>query len=302
MKKSLIYSLLLIVLGSACLLISRTEAAGDTDMELAEKLKKQSVEQSAVCEQTIVDDAWLLQNQAAGRDADLVWEYLDKNPKSVLHQYFSGMYVDEDSQLIILICGEEDTCRKQLAELGLETEYLIKKEMKSYYAIMEELSQINAKISVTNKHVLNGCGTDEEGAFASAYCGYYTDDNRKLVILVLDPGEPAVLEEIRSIDLQTDYQITEGNYLYSHMVSLLEQIQEDLKALEIVCQAGSADEKTEALYEYRPYVLDSYAPSMGCIPVFFRNGPMTDDEKEKCSDLFEEVVGSFEEVFLSYGM
>ena len=64
------------------------------------------------------------------------------------------------------------------------------------------------------------------------------------------------------------------------MVSLLEQIQEDLKALEIVCQAGSADEKTEALFEYRPYVLDSYAPQIGCIPVFFRNEPRTAEERK----------------------
>ncbi len=199
MKKSLIYSLLLIVLGSACLLISRTEAAGDSDMELAEKLKKQPVEQSAVCEQTIVDDAWLLQNQAAGRDADLVWEYLDKNPKSVLHQYFSGMYVDEDSQLIILICGEEDTCRKQLAELGLETEYLIKKEMKSYYAIMEELSQINAKISVINEHVLNGCGTDEECAFMDYLpCIAHIDQTNSLLarFAVTDEDDFAVAKDL----------------------------------------------------------------------------------------------------------
>jgi hypothetical protein len=216
-------------------------------------------------------------------------------------EHLSGDYEIIRQRYLLLEDTVVQTCIPALSDSRLSAEqYPIpeKEEEKIPDQTRRERKDVLRDIELLENYLED----ETEGAFASAYCGYYTDDNRKLVILVLDPGEPAVLEEIRSIDLQTDYQITEGNYLYSHMVSLLEQIQEDLKALEIVCQAGSADEKTEALYEYRPYVLDSYAPSMGCIPVFFRNGPMTDDEKEKCSDLFEEVVGSFEEVFLSYGM
>lgn len=199
MKKSLIYSLLLIVLGSACLLVPHTQAEGDPDVELAETLRSRYTEQNTICEQSEVDEAWQLKNQAASRDADLVQKYLNSNPESVFHQCFSGMYIDEDSQLIILICGEEDTCRKQLMDLGLETEVLIKKEAKSYYAIMEELSQINAKISVINEHVLNGCGTDEECAFMDYLpCIAHIDQTNSLLarFAVTDEDDFAVAKDL----------------------------------------------------------------------------------------------------------
>ncbi len=192
MKKSFVFSLLLIILCSVFLLVPHTQAEGDSDMELAEILRNKDTERDAACEQTEVDEVWQLKNQAASRDADLVWRFLDKNPESVLHQYFSGMYIDESSQLIVNVFGEENACRKQLTDLGLETKVLVKKETESYYAVKERLSHINAKIIEINEHVQNACGTDEESAFMGyrPCISYYDQSNSILVqMAVIDEND-----------------------------------------------------------------------------------------------------------------
>ncbi len=139
------------------------------------------------------------------------------------------------------------------------------------------------------------------GLLAQAFCGTYTDAVRRLVVLLTDPEDSALVNELEGIGLQSDYQIKEGVYPYERMIALWEKIQQDLDALKVVCQKGLGDEKAELLFRYNP-ILMNYSPEIGKIQISFFPRAIPKDQQDDVIALFEEVIGTYEEVMYIFGV
>ncbi len=141
------------------------------------------------------------------------------------------------------------------------------------------------------------------GALHRSIAGIYLKEKLDLVILLVEPENPAVLEELNLVGLQSEYMIEKGNYGFYRMISLENMIRNSIEMLKTACQNGSADEKMEMLNRMGP-IISPYNPEVGKLLVLFDGETSTgkDDSRAQAIELFEEIIGKFEEIEFIFGM
>ena len=151
----------------------------------------------------------------------------------------------------------------------------------------------------------------QDSPLAEHFAGMYTADitlDWALVILLDEPEDKALLEEIAAIGMRTDYRIEKGTGTKAYLDACLPEIRDKLNALRDKVKAGTASSEEKELIEHYKIGQPSVSYDMGriCINVVIKtpwysvgeNWGETDmyRDLEHCKDLFRKLVGDYDDV------
>lgn len=132
------------------------------------------------------EDEVLLKWQAASRDGDKLYQYLEQHKDGKIYDHYGGHYLNEDHQLTVLLSCQSQTCIHELQQIDFETDVIVRYgEFGSYFKTMELLQEINSKISGINISVVNGKGTAAEKELMAYYpCTHYDHLSNRISVSV----------------------------------------------------------------------------------------------------------------------
>ena len=151
----------------------------------------------------------------------------------------------------------------------------------------------------------------QKSPLAVHFAGVRTGDiniDWALVILLDEPENKALLDEIAAIGLRTDYRIEKGTGTKAYLDACLPEIRDKLNALRDKVKAGTAsDEEKELIQHYKigqPAV--SYDMGRICINVVIKTPWYSIGENwgeadmyrdlEHCKDLFRKLIGDYDDI------
>ena len=132
------------------------------------------------------EDEVLLKWQAASRDGDKLYQYLEQHKDGEIYDHYGGHYLNEDHQLTVLLSSQSQTCINELQQIDFETDVIVRYgDFGSYFKTMELLQEINSKISGINISVVNGKGTAAEKELMAYYpCTHYDHLSNRISVSV----------------------------------------------------------------------------------------------------------------------
>ncbi len=136
----------------------------------------------------------MARSKALFEDYDAFWKYVDQYPESALKAHCAGAYTGDinDFRFIILLEDPEDkTCLDEIGDIGLKTDYQIRRGFGTEARIKEAKAEIDAKLEALKAGLKDG-STDGDAAYLLAH--YHPE-----VELFRDRGKVSVILYCASI-------------------------------------------------------------------------------------------------------